>query len=74
MRSFLNTLPPHFSIESAADIDRIGDPSAVRPDIDRPALPELWRENLLKRERKKPPQKKPENKLPQPDNRIDDFA
>ena len=74
MRSFSNATPPDFSIETAADIDRVGDSSAVRPDIDRPTLPELWRENLLKRERKKPPQKKPENRRPEPDNRIDDYA
>jgi hypothetical protein len=73
-RSFSNTTPPRFQIETAADIDRVGDSSAVRPDIDRPTLPELWRENLLKRERKKPAQKKPENKQPLPDNHIDDFA
>ena len=74
MRSLSPATPAPFSIKIAADIDKVGDSSLVRPDIDRPTLPELWRENLLKRERKKPPQKKPENRRPEPDNRIDDYA
>ena len=55
--------------------DPVGDGRPIYPDIDRPVLPELWRENLRKRERKKYPKKPPENKhTPDPDHRIDDFA
>jgi hypothetical protein len=54
--------------------DPIGDSHPIQPDIDRPALPELWRENLRKRERKQQQKKKPENRPFSPEHRIDDFA
>lgn len=55
--------------------DPVADSRPIHPDIDRPALPELWRENLRKREPKKPLKKKPEDKQhPPSDHRIDDFA
>lgn len=55
--------------------DPVGDSRPIHPDIDRPALPELWRENLRKREQKKPAKKKPgEKQYPPSDHRIDDFA
>lgn len=54
--------------------DPVGDSRPIHPDIDRPALPELWRENLRKREQK-PSKKKPEGKqYPPSDHQIDDFA
>jgi hypothetical protein len=46
----------------------------MRCATDRPALPELWRENLRKRERKQQQKKKPENRPFSPEHRIDDFA
>lgn len=64
------------SLRFARDtVDEVGNAFSIRPDIDRSTLPELWRENLRKREQKKPPPKKPEDRQhPTSDHRIDDFA
>lgn len=62
----------HFARDT---VDEVGNALSIHPDIDRSTLPELWRENLRKREQKKPPAKKPEDKRhPVSDHRIDDFA
>lgn len=78
MRSNRTSLASHIN-EHARSLqfatDPVGDSRPIHPDIDRPALPELWRENLRKREQKQPSKKKPEGKQhPPSDHQIDDFA
>ena len=75
MRS--NTARLHLQTECISPLgfatDPVGDTRPIYPNIDRPALPELWRENLRKRERK-PQKKNPKDKHLPPERRIDDFA
>lgn len=67
-----NPPPLHCANDSVREI---GNAYSIRPDIDHPALPELWRENLRKRSpKKKAPEKKPGEKATPSGHRIDDFA
>lgn len=78
MRNVAVSLPNQvrrLSLELAGDpVGEVGDSRAIRPDLERPSLRDMWEENLRKRERQKREKKEPQTKQPQSDHRIDDYA